>query len=123
MVLGGDKRWFWEEIERALKKQVRDPIFRVIPVILPDGDHGLIDNFLEFRAWVDFGKSIEDDRAFHLLLSGTRGVPPGRYVLHRGQPRPTPNRRAGLLPQRRFRRARQGRRPSAGGHAEHLFDR
>jgi hypothetical protein len=52
----------------------------VIPVILPGGDYNLIDNFLELRTWVDFGQSIEDERGFHLLLSGIRGLPPGRYI-------------------------------------------
>jgi hypothetical protein len=72
--------WFREEIERALNRQARDPTFRVIPVILPGGDYKLIDNFLELRTWVDFGQSIEDERGFHLLLSGIKGVPPGRYI-------------------------------------------
>lgn len=74
------KGWFREEIERALNRQVRDPTFRVIPVILPGGDYRLIDNFLELRTWVDFSETVEDERAFHYLLSGIRGLPPGRYV-------------------------------------------
>lgn len=71
--------WFREEIERALNRQTRDSAFRVIPVILPDGKRDLVDAFLELRTWVDFKDSVEDGAAFHLLLSGVRGVPPGRY--------------------------------------------
>lgn len=41
--------WFREEIERALNRQTKDKGFRVIPVILPNGDRALIDNFLELR--------------------------------------------------------------------------
>jgi hypothetical protein len=74
------KGWFREEIERALNRQTRDTAFRVIPIILPDGDRGLVDAFLELRTWVDFKDGIEDGNAFHVLLSGIRGVPPGRYV-------------------------------------------
>jgi hypothetical protein len=71
--------WFREEIERALNRQTKDSEFRVIPVILPDGDPGLVDSFLELRTWVDFRKGLKDRYAFHLLVSGIRGVQPGRY--------------------------------------------
>jgi hypothetical protein len=72
--------WFREEIEKALNRQARDPSFRVIPVILPGGDPHFVDNFLELRTWVEFNESIEDGLAFHLLLSGIKGIPPGRYI-------------------------------------------
>lgn len=71
--------WFREEIEKALNRQTRDSSFRVIPVILPGGKRDLVDSFLELRTWVDFKDGIEDGDAFHILLSGIRGVPPGRY--------------------------------------------
>lgn len=71
--------WFREEIERALNRQTRDSSFRVIPVILPGGKRDLVDSFLELRTWVDFKDGVEDGAAFHVLLSGIRGVPPGRY--------------------------------------------
>jgi hypothetical protein len=80
--------WFREEIERALNRQSRDPSFRVIPVILPNGDRKLIDSFLELRTWVEFSTSIEDPDALHLLVCGVRGVPPGRRPhdkTHRGR--------------------------------------
>jgi TIR domain len=70
--------WFREEIEKALNRQTKDTSFRVIPVILPDGDSSVIDNFLDLRTWVDFRSGIADVHAFHLLKSGVIGVPPGR---------------------------------------------
>ena len=73
------KGWFREEIERALNRQTKDSEFRVIPVILPEGDPAVIDNFLELRTWVDFRNGLSDGYAFHVLVSGIRGTPPGRY--------------------------------------------
>jgi len=70
--------WFREEIERALNLQTKKPEFRVIPVILPNGNPSVIDNFLELRTWVHFLEGPQDPRAFHLLVSGVRGTPPGR---------------------------------------------
>ena len=71
--------WFREEIERALNLQARDKSFRVIPLILQDGDRSLIENFLELLTWVDFKNGLNDNHAFHILVSGIRGIPPGRY--------------------------------------------
>ncbi len=72
--------WFREEIERALNRQTKNSNFRVIPVILPDGESGLVNNFLELRTWVEFKQGIDDGEAFHRLVSGIKGIPPGRYV-------------------------------------------
>lgn len=73
--------WFKQEIQRALNRQARDPSFRVIPVILPNGDKALVDDFLELRTWVDFSQGLPDDLAFHNLVSGVRGLAPGRTPL------------------------------------------
>jgi hypothetical protein len=73
--------WFQEEIERALNRQVRDKTFRVIPVILPNGDRSVIDRFLELRTWVEFKSGLSDAHALHLLVCGVRGIPPGRRSL------------------------------------------
>jgi hypothetical protein len=70
--------WFREEIERALNRQTKDRSFRVIPLILPYADLGVVDNFLELRTWIDFSTGLENQDAFHLLVSGIRGVAPGR---------------------------------------------
>lgn len=71
--------WFRQEIEKALDRQTKDREFRVIPVILPDGDPKFVDGFLSLRTWVDFRRGLHDGYAFHVLVSGIRGVPPGRY--------------------------------------------
>jgi hypothetical protein len=76
--------WFQEEIERALNRQTRDNLFRVIPIILPTGDANLVDNFLELRTWVDFREGLNDPTAFNYLLSGILGVPPGRIQVNQG---------------------------------------
>lgn len=70
--------WFREEIQRALNRQARDKSFRVIPVILPNGNRNLINDFLELRTWVDFSAGVEDADAVHRLVCGVRGVAPGR---------------------------------------------
>lgn len=77
------KGWFREEIERALNRQTQDDTFRVIPVILPQGDSSLIDDFLELRTWVDFKQGIDDAYSLHVLVSGIRGIPPGRNPYER----------------------------------------
>lgn len=74
------KGWFREEIERALNRQTKDKSFRVIPVILPSGDPTVIDDFLELRTWVDFRNGIYDKYAFHVLVSGIKGMPPGKNL-------------------------------------------
>lgn len=78
--LGSDtpSGWFRQEIQRALDRQARDPSFRVIPVILPTGNRLAVDGFLELRTWVEFKSDLHDADAFHLLVCGVRGVPPGR---------------------------------------------
>jgi hypothetical protein len=67
--------WFREEIERALNRQTNDSSFRVIPVILPDGDPASVDSFLELRTCVNFSGGLEDPEAFHILVSGIKDVP------------------------------------------------
>ncbi|NOZ83992.1 MAG: toll/interleukin-1 receptor domain-containing protein [Epsilonproteobacteria bacterium] len=71
--------WFTEEIERALNRQAKDKSFRVIPVLLPNSQKVNVDNFLELRTWVDFENDIQNAYAFHILISGIRGVAPGRF--------------------------------------------
>jgi len=70
--------WFKEEIERALNRQTKDSSFRVIPVLLPDADVSVIDDFLELRTWVNFKDGLNDLKAFHILSCGIKGIPPGR---------------------------------------------
>jgi TIR domain-containing protein len=70
--------WFYQEIQAALNRQVREPSFRVIPVLLPNSDKSLVDRFLELRTWVELDRGIEDERALDVLAAGIRGVAPGR---------------------------------------------
>jgi len=79
--------WFREEIQRALNRQTKESVFRVIPVILPNGDRRLVDDFLELRTWVEFKNGLTDADAFHLLVCGIRGVPPGRRIKAETPPR------------------------------------
>lgn len=75
---GTPSGWFREEIERALNRQTRDRSFRVIPVILPNGDRRLIDQFLELRTWIEFKNGLHDADALYSLVCGIRGIRPGR---------------------------------------------
>ena len=70
--------WFREEIERALNRQTMDESFRVMPVLLPNANASNVDDFLELRTWVDFRKGLQNQREFHVLVSGILGKPPGR---------------------------------------------
>lgn len=70
--------WFREEIERAINRQTKEESFRVIPVLLPNAQKVNGNHFLELRTWVKFNKGFDDPRAFHILVSGIKGVAPGR---------------------------------------------
>ena len=71
--------WFQEEIESALVLQNSNPDFRVIPVLLPDGDPGVVSRFLALRMWADFRQGQDQEYAFHTLIQGIRGLPAGRW--------------------------------------------
>ncbi|MGD2092084.1 MAG: AAA-like domain-containing protein [Candidatus Aminicenantes bacterium] len=69
--------WQIAEIESALRKQVRNPDFRVIPVILPGAPDKLeLPSFLDGNTWVDFRAGIEDENSLWRLECGIRGNPP-----------------------------------------------
>ncbi|MBV9690741.1 MAG: toll/interleukin-1 receptor domain-containing protein [Ktedonobacteraceae bacterium] len=70
--------WCREEIERALNRQTSDLSFRVIPLLLPNAKTINVNNFLELRTWVDF-RGPDPAYAFHTLVCGIKGVPPGRW--------------------------------------------
>lgn len=76
------KGWFQQEIQRALNRQAKEKTFRVIPVILPEGDTGIVDDFLELRTWIEFKNGHDDSAAVHLLTCGIRGIPPGASISH-----------------------------------------
>ena len=70
--------WFKPAIEMALNRQARDPSFRVFAVLLPGAKDVNVDDFLELNIWVDF-RSSDTAYAFHVLVSGVRGEPPGKW--------------------------------------------
>jgi hypothetical protein len=72
------KGWFQEEIGRAHNHRTKETSFRVIPVLLPNAQTVTVDDFLELRTWIDFRNGIDNSQEFHRLVSGIRGVAPGR---------------------------------------------
>ncbi len=73
------KGWFEEEVGKALNKQTKNKSFRVIQLLLPNTNESYINDFLELRTWVRFKQSIEEPHAFHELVCGIKGIPPGRF--------------------------------------------
>jgi hypothetical protein len=77
------ERWSRTEMERALDRQNQSDDFRVIPVLLPeaapDVEQKLRETFVALNTWVDLRAGQDPDYAFHLLVAGVKGVPPGRW--------------------------------------------
>lgn len=72
--------WQNEEIRSGLESRAQDPSFRVIPVLLPgsrEPGQGQLPRFIRRLTWVDFRAGLDDEEAFHRLLAGIRGEPPG----------------------------------------------
>jgi len=69
-------RWQRREMWVALDRQAHDPTFSVIPVLLPGGQE-VPSPFLACNTWVDLRRGVDDETAFHRLLAGIRGEPPG----------------------------------------------
>jgi hypothetical protein len=73
--------WQKEELQVAIDKRVRDEAFRVIPVLLPGaerprrGDVAHLE-FLINASWVEFLKTLDDERAFQRLMWGITGTKP-----------------------------------------------
>jgi ABC-type cobalamin/Fe3+-siderophores transport system ATPase subunit len=80
--------WQHEEVQVAIDKRARGEEFRVIPVLLPGterprrGDVAHLE-FLINASWVEFPKTLDDERAFQSLVWGIAGTKPpeqdGRY--------------------------------------------
>jgi RNA polymerase sigma-70 factor, ECF subfamily len=81
----GSGPWQGEEMRAAIVRRVQtaNGSFRVIPVLLPGGRRqNDLPAFLAAATWVEFKRDIDDDdEAFHRLVCGIRGLPPGE--LHR----------------------------------------
>jgi WD40 repeat protein len=76
----GISPWEHEEMRAAIEQRVADRTFRVIPVLLPGaerGERGRLPAFLTRTTWVEFRESLDDADAFHRLVAGIRGKPPG----------------------------------------------
>jgi WD40 repeat protein len=73
--------WEAEEIDLAHTRAADDSAFRLIPVLLPGisdpFDANSFPPFLKTRTWVDFRKGFDDQRAFHNLVCGIKGIAPG----------------------------------------------
>jgi hypothetical protein len=76
----GEGPWQRREVETALRHQVKNTNFRVIPVLLSDAPkQPELPIFLSGNMWVDFrGRGLDDDNALWRLECGIRGESPGR---------------------------------------------
>jgi hypothetical protein len=76
----GEGPWQRREVETALRHQVDNYEFRVIPVLLPDAPtQPELPMFLSGNMWVDFRKNgLDDDDALWRLECGILGKAPGR---------------------------------------------
>jgi hypothetical protein len=76
--------WEIQEIGVALDRAARDPEFRLFLVLLPGlpehFDAAQLLPFLTLRTWVDFRRGLDDERAFHALVSAINGSPLGPPV-------------------------------------------
>src|SRR6201993_5083922 len=65
-------------IDRRVRESGRH--FRVIPALLPGAERAersSLPTFLAATTWVEFRDSLDDQDAFHQLVSGIRGLEPG----------------------------------------------
>lgn len=76
--------WQHEEMRAAIDRRVNEPTpfhvvpFRVVPVLLPRANRPeRLPAFLVAATWVEFRGTLDDDDAYHRLLCGIRGIPPG----------------------------------------------
>ncbi len=71
-----------EEMRVALERRLKrgKPGFRVIPVLLPGAkkDNGRFPALLTRATWVEFGHSLDDTSSLNRLISGIKGVAPGK---------------------------------------------
>ncbi len=74
--------WQVEEMQVAIDRRVKERGFRVIPVVLPGGERvqrSHSPNFLWQGSYVEF-HALDDEEAFHALVSGIHGIEPGTGV-------------------------------------------
>ncbi|HEV7503372.1 MAG TPA: TIR domain-containing protein [Thermoanaerobaculia bacterium] len=69
--------WHSQEMRVAIDRGAHDPDFAVIPVLLPGFKKPTgIPSFLALRGWIEFA-NVNDEDAFHSLVSGIQGKAPG----------------------------------------------
>jgi Tol biopolymer transport system component len=71
----GMGRWQQRERDLALDRQTREPVFPVIPVLLPNAEPAL--DFLALNTWIDLRGGIADPARYEILAKAVRGEPPG----------------------------------------------
>jgi WD40 repeat protein len=89
--LTGLGAWQNEEMRSSLETRVGNRSFRVIPILLPGSFEPRkeeLPRFLRRLTWVDFRSGLEDEDAFHRLVSGIQGKAPGPG---RGEPAKRPH--------------------------------
>jgi energy-coupling factor transporter ATP-binding protein EcfA2 len=73
--------WQTEELDVAQNFAAKNPSFRLMLVLLPGlpdrFEYDKLPPFLAMRTWVDFRKGLDDASAWHRLVCGIKGLPPG----------------------------------------------
>ena len=77
------QRWFAKEIEVALIREIKEPSFRIIPVLPPNTSKSNIPDFLESKTFVDYSNGLGNEESFYRLLCGIKGVQPYRFSRNR----------------------------------------
>ena len=75
--------WQKLEVQVAIYERAIDEAFHVIPVLLPGAKRPQgsdLPTFLKLVAWVEFQRGLDDEQAFHLLVSGIRGLAPSKVA-------------------------------------------
>ncbi|WP_133511930.1 AAA-like domain-containing protein [Candidatus Thiosymbion oneisti] len=89
----GQGPWQRKELEAAIRRQIQNDDFRVIPVLLPDAPPKErapeLPAFLATNTWVEFGEGLGDP-AMWQLECGIRGQAPGRGRPPQGTRPPVP---------------------------------
>ncbi len=70
--------WFKSNLKAAIETQKSDSSIVILPVLLPFAKELNIDDYPEIRTWIDFRSGIDEYKAFRLLISGIKRVPPGK---------------------------------------------
>ncbi len=74
---GGIGPWQNHEMQVAITRRIRDPEFRVIPVLLPGAERrrrSQLPAFLVTATWVEFRREVNDPDSLQRLVDGIRGV-------------------------------------------------